>query len=76
LEAHIILSRFYEITLSGCRPPSAELSPKQLNVTAGWKPFEAATDTVVEPLFPAVTVKDRGEAARLKSGGAKAVEAG
>ena len=51
-------------------------SPEQLNVTPALKPFAAVTQTVVVPLFPAVTVKDPGEAVSVKSGGGNADEEG
>jgi hypothetical protein len=51
-------------------------SPEQLNVTAALKPLEAVTETVVVPLFPAVTIKDPDEAVSVKSGGGNADEEG
>lgn len=65
------------VTFAGEKLHEAPLgSPEQLNVTAALKPFEAATETVVTPLLPAVTVKVPGEAVTVKSGGGNAVEEG
>jgi len=45
-----------------------EGKPEQENETAVWNPFAGVTETELVPLWPAVTVKDAGEAASEKSG--------
>lgn len=57
------------VTVDGEKLHEAPLgSPEQVNITAEAKPFCGVTDTVVVPLFPAVMVRDDGEAVTAKSG--------